>query len=112
MLISVSGDVELIFWEMQLEPPMSDWFRSLPYSLDSIASAVKVSLLDVVSLPFRLQPVPVPARYIHWPHSLLSAGLFPAKPDVRTYSSREKGSSKVCRLTVYNTTNPYLGTDK
>lgn len=71
---------------------MSDWFRPLPYSLDSIASAVKVSLLDVVLLSFRPQSASVSTRHIRWSHPLLPASLFPAKPDVRTYSSGEKGS--------------------
>lgn len=33
---------------MQLEPPISDWFRSLPYAIDSLANSVKV--LDLPSL--------------------------------------------------------------
>ncbi|KAG1735843.1 hypothetical protein EDD22DRAFT_829825 [Suillus occidentalis] len=34
-------NIQLVPLHRDLEPPMSDWFRSLPYSLDSIASAVK-----------------------------------------------------------------------
>ena len=26
----------------QMEPPISDWFRSLPYAIDSLANSVKV----------------------------------------------------------------------
>ncbi|KAG2144790.1 hypothetical protein BD769DRAFT_1597744 [Suillus cothurnatus] len=34
-------NIQLVPLHRDLEPPMSDWFRPLPYSLDSIASAVK-----------------------------------------------------------------------
>ncbi|KAG2158297.1 uncharacterized protein EDB93DRAFT_1120735 [Suillus bovinus] len=34
-------NIQLVPLHRNLEPPMSDWFRPLPYSLDSIASAVK-----------------------------------------------------------------------
>ena len=27
---------------VQMEPPISDWFRSLPYAIDSLANSVKV----------------------------------------------------------------------
>ncbi|KAG1756606.1 uncharacterized protein EDB91DRAFT_1093561 [Suillus paluster] len=34
-------NIQLVPLHRDLEPPMSDWFRTLPYSLDSIANAVK-----------------------------------------------------------------------
>ncbi|KAG1782661.1 hypothetical protein EV702DRAFT_1020592 [Suillus placidus] len=34
-------NIQLVPLHRDLEPPMSDWFKPLPYSLDSIASAVK-----------------------------------------------------------------------
>ncbi|KAG1754590.1 hypothetical protein EDB19DRAFT_1667210 [Suillus lakei] len=34
-------NIQLVPLHRDLEPPMSDWFRPLPYSLDSIANAVK-----------------------------------------------------------------------
>lgn len=34
--------IELIPLQRNMDPPMSDWFRSLPHAIDSIANAVKV----------------------------------------------------------------------
>ena len=34
-------------WPVQMEPPISDWFRSLPYAIDSLANSVKVGLIVV-----------------------------------------------------------------
>lgn len=61
---------------------MSDWFRPLPYALDSIAHAVKVSLLGGWFLSFKLHYTPVSTRDTRWPRSLLSTSLFSAYPDV------------------------------
>ena len=44
-----------------MEPPISDWFRSLPYAIDSLANSVKVlglpslkkSMLFTVSVQFQ-----------------------------------------------------------
>lgn len=35
-------DIELMPLQRDLEPPMVDWFRTLPHAIDGIANAVKV----------------------------------------------------------------------
>ncbi|OAX38637.1 hypothetical protein K503DRAFT_740842 [Rhizopogon vinicolor AM-OR11-026] len=54
-------NIQLVPLHRDIEPPMSDWFRALPYSLDSIANAVKFQQETLAGL----------VRYYHQAYSQL-----------------------------------------
>ncbi|KZV82684.1 hypothetical protein EXIGLDRAFT_335988 [Exidia glandulosa HHB12029] len=43
-------NIEVVSLQQQLDPPMADWFRPLPYALDAIAQAAKFQLQMISTL--------------------------------------------------------------